>query len=348
MQSGKRKNESSQRRGFTWVELLITLAVITLLGSLSLSAIQRTRNNYRGLSCLNNLRNVGLAVINYSSEANAYLPPLVSPNQIHGAGENAGNDDMSLFVMTLPYLDQVSFYQRWELAAYVAAGETSAAQLRAKADLDRFNAAQIPIFVCPDDPDTVKSGGLSYCANIGYVTSNYNSSADTSHVVDSPDGGFDSDPENDTDLPVKFASGVFWRPWKSGMTLDYIAAADGMTQTLMLSENLQAGKWSSIYTGDLGFGVDVEGILTGFTLKLPADFNLKTDHSDSRINANYSAGEGQAWRPSSRHPSGAVNVVLCDGSGKSLSPQMDPRVYARLLTPAGLRYGQDVVSQSGF
>ncbi|QDU05854.1 hypothetical protein V6x_55970 [Gimesia chilikensis] len=71
MQSGKRKNENCQRQGFTWVELLITLAVITLLGSLSLSAIQRTRNNYRGLSCLNNLRNVGLAVINYSSEANA-------------------------------------------------------------------------------------------------------------------------------------------------------------------------------------------------------------------------------------------------------------------------------------
>ncbi|MEQ8854517.1 DUF1559 domain-containing protein [Gimesia sp.] len=348
MQSGKRKNEICQRWGFTWVELLITLAVITLLGSLSLSAIQRTRNSSKRLSCLNNLRNVGLAAINYSSEANAHLPPLVSPNQMNGPGKNAGNDDMSLFVMILPYLDQVAFYQRWELAAYVAAGETSAAQQHAKADLDRFNAAQIPVFVCPDDSDTVKSGGLSYCANIGYVTSHYNSAADTSHVVDSPDGGFDADPDNDTDLPVKFASGVFWRPWKSGMSLDYIAAADGLTQTLMLSENLQAGKWSSIYTGDLGFGVDVEGILTGPSLKLPADFNLKTDHSDSRIDANHSAGEGQAWRPSSNHPSGAVNVILCDGSGRSLSPKMDPRVYARLLTPAGLRHGQDVVAKSGF
>ena len=348
MQSGKRKNESRPRRGFTWVELLITLAVITLLGSLSLSAIQTARNNYRGLSCLNNLRNVGLAVINYSSEASAYLPPLVSPGQNNGAGNNARNDDMSLFVMILPYVDQVAFYQRWELAAYVAAGETSAAQQRAKADLDRFNATQMPVFVCPKDPAAGIPGGLSYCANVGYVTSHYNSVADISHVVDSTDGGIDSDPDNDTDLAVKFASGVFWRPWKSGMTLDYIAAADGLTQTLMLSENLQAGKWSSIYTGDLGFGVDVEGILTGPSLKLPADFNLKTDHSDSRINANLSAGEGQAWRPSSRHPSGAVMVVMCDGSGKSLSPQMDPRVYARLLTPAGLRYGQDVVTQSGF
>tara|TARA_R100001480_G_scaffold111569_1_gene112677 strand:- start:339 stop:749 length:411 start_codon:yes stop_codon:yes gene_type:complete len=136
------------------------------------------------------------------------------------------------------------------------------------------------------------------------------------------------------------------------MSLDYISAADGMTQTLMLSENLQAGEWFDQDTGSLGFGVDMQGVYSSgsTTMALPAGFNLQnaTTSTDSRIGADLTAAKGQAWRPSSNHPSGAVNVIFCDGSGKSLTPQMDAGVYARLLTPAGLRYGQAVVDGSSF
>ena len=121
-----------------------------------------------------------------------------------------------------------------------------------------------------------------------------------------------------------------------------------MTQTLMLSENLQAGEWADQDTGSLGFGVDMQGILTGPSLNLPSGFNLRTARTDSRISSNLKAGKGQAWRPSSNHPSGIVNVIFCDGSGKSLSPKMDPGIYARLLTPAGQRYDQAPVDETSY
>ena len=172
------------------------------------------------------------------------------------------------------------------------------------------------------------------------------------HHPASVDGGLDGDRSTTADIPIKFASGVFWRPSESRMSLDFISLGDGLTQTLMLSENLQAGAWSDQDTGSLGFGVDMQGVFkSGSTsLRLPAGFELKNSvtGTDSRIWSNLTAAKGQAWRPSSNHPSGAVNVIFCDGSGKSLTPQMDASVYSRLLTPAGQRYDQRAVDGSSF
>ena len=51
------------------------------------------------------------------------------------------------------------------------------------------------------------------------------------------------------------------------------------------------------------------------------------------------AAEGLTPRASSNHV-GSVNVLMCDGSAKSLNVTMDKPVYARLLTPDGQRQGQ--------
>jgi len=338
------KPKLQKRHGFSLVELLVVIIVIGLLVALTLPAINSTRHGpAKKLTCLNNMRNIGLAVVNYSSGANSELPLLVAANLESDPAcsrPNDHRDDLSWCVTVLPYLDSVDFRQRWDATARDAAQDAATAlQFNALTDL---NQVRFPFFTCPNDQFSDEPGALSYCANIGYVTTNYNTASDTSHAADSADGGFDSNATSVTDVPVKFASGVFWRPHTSRMSLDFISASDGMTQTLMLSENLQAGDWHSTFTGDLGFGVDVEGILKGPSLKLPSGFNLQTAKTDSGIGSHLKAGKGQAWRPSSNHPSGAVNVIYCDGSGTSLTPQMDPGIYARLLTPAGLKYGQAV------
>ncbi|WP_298866913.1 DUF1559 domain-containing protein [uncultured Gimesia sp.] len=335
----RRINQKRQKRnGFSKIELLVIIIVIGLLVSLTLPAIQSTRHVSKGLSCLNNMRNIGLAVVNYSSGANSELPLLVDTNRIQGPDGNSRNDDMSWCITILPFLDQVYFRQQWDETARAASQEdATVAQIRS---LTELNHKRFPFFTCSDDQFSNDPGALSYCANIGYVTANYNTASDTSHIADSADGGLDGDTTTAADVPIKFASGVFWRPHSSRMSLDIISASDGMTQTLMLTENIQAGQWYSTFTGELGFGVDVEGVLKGPSLRLPSGFNLRTARTDSRISSNLTAEKGQAWRPSSNHPSGVVNVIFCDGSGSSLSPQMDAGIYARLLTPGGLRYGQ--------
>ncbi|MFI4851085.1 MAG: DUF1559 domain-containing protein [Gimesia chilikensis] len=351
------KQKLQKRKGFTLIELLVVITIIGILVSLTLPAIQSARAAARKVSCLNNMRNVGLAVVNFSSGANSQLPLLVDPNVItDSSNANSGNDNLSWCTTILPFLDNVGFRQKWDETASIAAqsGATSA-QISALATL---NAIRHPVFTCPDDQFGTDQGALSYAVNVGYVTANYNTAGigynSSTGVGHHPagDGGMDGDAMTTADIPVKFASGVFWRPHTSRMSLDFISAADGLTQTLMLSENLQAGEWSDQDTGSLGFGVDLQGVYSSgaATLALPLGFNLvnTTSGTDSRIGSNLTANKAEAWRPSSNHPSGAVNVVFCDGSGKSLTPQMDGGVYARLLTPAGLRYGQAVVDGSSF
>lgn len=354
------KQKLQKRKGFTLIELLVVITIIGILVSLTLPAIQSARAAARKVSCLNNMRNVGLAVVNFSSGANSQLPLLVDPNievsTTAAPNANAGNDNLSWCTTLLPYLDNVGFRQRWDATASAAAQPgATAADL---SNLASLNVIRFPVFTCPDDQFSTDQGALSYVVNIGYVTANYNATGvgyDSSTGVGhhpAGDGGLDGDNSTTADIPIKFGTGVFWRPHTSRMSLDYISAADGMTQTLMLSENLQAGEWFDQDTGSLGFGVDMQGVYSSgsTSMALPSGFNLQnaTTSSDSRIGANLTAGKGQAWRPSSNHPSGAVNVIFCDGSGKSLTPQMDAGVYARLLTPAGLRYGQAVVDGTSY
>lgn len=350
------KQKLQKRKGFTLIELLVVITIIGILVSLTLPAIQSARASARKLSCLNNMRNVGLAVVNFSSGANSQLPLLVDPN----IDSSTSVDDLSWCTTILPFLDNVGFRQRWDQRASEAAGGDAAALSYLT---NTLNTTRFPVFTCPDDQFSNDQGALSYVVNIGYVTDNFNGtsvgytpSTATTGVGHHPygDTALDGTTTTATNAPIKFATGVFWRPYSSRMSLDFISAADGMTQTLMLSENLQAGEWSDLDTGSLGFGIDMEGLElnTGsldLTTSDPA-FNLlnSVTGNDSRIGAELTRAKGAAWRPSSNHPSGAVNVIFCDGSGKSLTPQMDAGVYARLLTPAGLRYGQAVVDGSSF
>ena len=90
-------------RGFTLVELLVVIAIIGILVGLLLPAVQMIREAARRTACKNNLRQIGLALLNYES-AHQYFPPgqtwsatkEVNPNRI----------GYSWFVQTLPFIEQ--------------------------------------------------------------------------------------------------------------------------------------------------------------------------------------------------------------------------------------------------
>ncbi|WP_459555772.1 DUF1559 family PulG-like putative transporter [Lacunimicrobium album] len=371
-----------RRKGFTLIELLVVISIIALLASLILPGVQAARASARRIQCVNNLRNVSLAVMNFASQNADRLPALEGDSSYRT--NVPSTIQLGWPAAILPLMDQAALSR--ELLERVDDGSTA------------VNSAQwlrntyVAGYACPDDASAWKvGGGLSYVGNAGYGSATTWSRSPESVGTD-PDwranrvnwhGAAGQAETSSTDVAISFATGVFWatptsRPVGSSafrMSLDYISNGDGQTQTMMLSENLDAQNWSSRQMGDIAFGIGFDlandetgaptavdastsGVGTTTTpsdstaLALSSNFTFNegaTGLAKGRIGATDATyTEGRAPRPSSNHTGGNVNVAWCDGHVSTLSPNMDQSVYARLLTPNGVRYGQLITSQSDF
>src|SRR6186713_2850529 len=91
------------RRGFTLIELLVVIAIIAVLIALLLPAVQAAREAARRAQCVNNLKQLGLAIQNYNS-VNGSIPP-TSNNTTVPAGVGQTND-FSMKARLLPFIEQ--------------------------------------------------------------------------------------------------------------------------------------------------------------------------------------------------------------------------------------------------
>ena len=162
------KKTSDQRFAFTLVELLVVIAIIGILIGMLLPAVQQVREAARRIQCANNLRQIGLATLNYES---AFM---VFPESYRRPENAPTNRGWSAQALLLPYLDQGNLSANIDFEReYVDPTQTvnlgNGPQLLA--------SARIPSYICPSEIiDQVRIDGdtgdpehypLNYAANAG-------------------------------------------------------------------------------------------------------------------------------------------------------------------------------------
>src|SRR5262249_46826613 len=113
---------ASSAFGFTLVELLVVIAIIGILVALLLPSVQSASKEARRGQCVNNLKQLGIGMLNYES-ARKTLPPGADSRK--ACASVYGCRGMSLFVLMMPYYEEDAMLRLYEEGSKDVAGVVS-------------------------------------------------------------------------------------------------------------------------------------------------------------------------------------------------------------------------------
>ncbi len=145
-------------RGFTLIELLVVIAIIAVLIALLLPAVQAAREAARRSQCVNNLKQMGLAMLNYESTYSCFTPSVIYPSPVDSWGWGPSGH-LSL----LPFLEQTNLWNAYNVGAVQCNG-AGCGQYNQNTTV--FNT-QVGSWLCPSDAKMRQVSMSSYVGNMG-------------------------------------------------------------------------------------------------------------------------------------------------------------------------------------
>jgi prepilin-type N-terminal cleavage/methylation domain-containing protein/prepilin-type processing-associated H-X9-DG protein len=357
-----RCTRKARQQGFTLVELLVVIAIIGVLVALLLPAIQAAREAARRTQCTNNIKQIGLAAINYESAQGAFpIGMEMMPN--------LNLTKATFFVRLLPYLEQAGLYSQWDFKP-TGSGRFPTTNVTDNPTTSRA-ATVISGFLCPSDvfpenpyqltggagafPSTSSNGApdgyysaTSYAGNYGegsyYVQYSqfpirpngmlFLTGSSNSLAASTSGGGMNVLVENHKDLsPVRIKD-----------------ITDGTTQTIILGEKFHHDEffdsWTSNNSGQKMYQVSAWAWAGGMkgtahifcSSAVPINQSVQA-YTSSPNNIIAQDKRYNGW--GSGHPGGVI-FAFCDGSVRYVNDSLSQIILTRLST----RAAADIVDMS--
>jgi prepilin-type processing-associated H-X9-DG protein/prepilin-type N-terminal cleavage/methylation domain-containing protein len=290
-------------RGFTLIELLVIISIIGLLIALLLPAVQAAREAARRAQCVNNLKQLGLALHNYDGSHQTFPSGYVS--NFNATGDDTG-PGWGWAPMLLPQFEQGPLYNatNFNLAIEDPSNLTSRLPL-------------VNNFLCPSDRVEVY-WAVNRDAATGAPRQNICQVAPSNYVAMYGNGE-----------PGPGGDGLFFR--NSKVSLRDIT--DGTAQTIALGERshrLGEATWVGSVTNAIMFPTDNDDI-----------GRYRTETSSGMVLGHVGEGVGPGDRRGdvnqffSVHSGGGVNFLFADGHVSFLKSTMNYQTYKALATRAG-------------
>jgi prepilin-type N-terminal cleavage/methylation domain-containing protein/prepilin-type processing-associated H-X9-DG protein len=222
---------SQRRRGFTLIELLVVIAIIAVLIALLLPAVQAAREAARRAQCVNNLKQIGLAVHNYISSIEA-LPPSGSSNWDPSAlyREKCTNA-FGMKPRILPYMEQQQLFNATNFSVDPEWGNDSSNWERANTTV---KGMRIAAFLCPSDLRKGNRNDRNGGNNVSQVA-NYMNNIGGNRMYN---GG---QPDGPAYYPGSSPNNSFgnFNEAATRITINLASITDGTSNTVMWSEILK-------------------------------------------------------------------------------------------------------------
>jgi prepilin-type N-terminal cleavage/methylation domain-containing protein len=156
--------------GFTLVELLVVIAIIGMLVALLLPAVQHAREAARRSSCINNMKQIGLAIENYESSKGVYPPSSTDELFVWDDGGSLPNHSWASLI--LPYFEEAALNDLIDYSVSAMAPKNQAAAGKV-----------IPMYRCPSYLGAALTDDAHYPPNV-YAIGNYVSigASDVDHI----------------------------------------------------------------------------------------------------------------------------------------------------------------------
>jgi prepilin-type N-terminal cleavage/methylation domain-containing protein/prepilin-type processing-associated H-X9-DG protein len=332
------------RRGFTLIELLVVIAIIAVLIALLLPAVQAAREAARRSQCVNNLKQIGLALHNY--------------NDVVGSVPVSSRGWWGMLPQMLPYIEQMPLFNSMNFSV----NENIKGRTPQGGDPNgTAHITTINVFNCPSDVDRLTNiqGHHSYAGNTG-------SSANCYYAMTTYAGPFSSMRGSGSEA--------------SGKTATFATIVDGLSNTVAFSERVKGVGGNNPGTFDIlkppatfaqssltAGNPNADYLACKATPLLPAAQGGKYANGDASgmfwTNGapctnlynhvmppnTWSCATANTWNDwsaataSSRH-SGVVNCTMMDGSVRAIKSSISPPTWWAL----GTMMGAEVVSSDSY